>query len=273
VKAMVAALVLAAPAFSGRPARSPIASGMGTASATVSAPVSLMIRSYAANVEVVASAKARISVTVVDRPAVRVALVDTGGDRIEPEFAGKRQLHDGTMRVSLPRGSAIEISTVTGRVAVSGLGGSARIRGMSGPVKLAGADEVDVETVDGAVEVTEAAGQVRVHTTSGSVLVVGTAPPARLEVETASGQVDYRGPCARGCHLDVDSVSGDVRFALDAQSSFSASAISTSGRLNDALALGLRPRQDHAWVEGRYGDGEGLIECETFSGNIEFRPR
>jgi hypothetical protein len=71
----------------------------------------------------------------------------------------------------------------------------------------------------------------------------------------------------------VDSVSAEVRFFLSRDSSFSASVISTSGQLKDALGVALRRKEgasEGSWAEGRYGGGEGLIECETFSGDISF---
>ena len=32
----------------------------------------------------------------------------------------------------------------------------------------------------------------------------------------------------------------------------------------EEIAVGLRPRGEHAWSEGRYGTGDGLIECDVF---------
>ena len=276
MKALFAALSLSLPAAAERPPRPVLGSGSGSASAPMRGPVAFSLRSYAADVDVVASAQPRLAVSVTDKPGMRVALLSTGGDRIEVEFAGKRQLHDGKLRIEVPRGSSIDVSAVSGRVSVSGLGGRVRIRGMSGEVKVAGATEVDVETVDGAVEVSDAAGQVRIHTISGSSAVVASEPASRLELETSSGQVAFRGPCGKGCHLDIDTVSGEVRFALGPESSFAASVISTSGKVHDDLPVGLRAvggPSEGAWSEGRYGDGDGVIECETFSGDISFAAR
>jgi putative adhesin len=272
VRALLAALIVAAPGIPGRAGRQELAAGRGSASAAVAGAIAFNLRSYAADVEVVASAQDRVSVTV-DQQALRVALLGAGGTRVEAEFGGKRQLHEGRLRVELPRGSSVDISTVEGRISIAGVGGNARIRGMSGEVKIDAAADVDAETVDGAVIVSGATGQVRVHTTSGAIRVEAPDPAARAEVETASGEVSLRGACGRGCHLDVDSVSGDVRFALDRGSSFSASVISTSGKVRDELSLGLRSKREAGWAEGHHGNADGLIECETFSGNVDFVAR
>ncbi len=272
MRGLIAALILAAPGIPGRAGRQELAAGRGSASAAVAGAIAFNLRSYAADVEVVTSAQDWVTVTV-DQAALRVALLGAGGGRIEAEFGGKRQLHEGRLRMELPRGSSVDISTVGGRVSIAGVGGNARIRGMSGDVKIEAAADVDAETVDGAVMVSGATGQVRVHTTSGAIRVEAADPAARAEVETASGEVSLRGACGRGCHLDVDSVSGDVRFALDRGSSFSASVISTSGKVRDELSLGLRSKREAGWAEGHYGNADGLIECETFSGNVDFVAR
>lgn len=266
---MILLLVLLAAADGGQ---RELASGAGSASWAAHRPVRFSIRSYAADIEVVASPSGTLTVSAPGQ----VRLVAAGGDRVEAEFGGKRQLHDGRIRVSLPRGSALDAGAVSGSVNVSGVGGEARIRGMSGQVRVLGASEVDVETVDGAVEVGGSTGAVRIHTVSGSTTVSASRPSARLELETASGPVDFRGPCGAGCHIDVDSVSGDVRFALDAGSSAAARVVSTSGKVRDELGLSFRRKpgaSEGDFSEGSVGGGDGLIECETFSGNVSFFAR
>jgi hypothetical protein len=250
-----------------------LAAGLGLASYVPRQPVHFSIRSYAADVEAVVSPSGAL---VVSAAGVRLRLVASGGDRVEVEFGGKRQLHEGAVRVELPRGSSIDAGAVSGSVSVTGVGGDARVRGMSGQVRVQGAAEVDVETVDGAVAVADASGAVRIHTVSGTVRVDAGQAAARLQVETASGPVDFRGPCGAGCHVDVDSVSGEVRYALDRGSSLTARVVSTSGKVSDSLGLALRRKPgspDADFSEGALGAGDGLIECETFSGNVSFRPR
>jgi DUF4097 and DUF4098 domain-containing protein YvlB len=234
----------------------------------VTAPVSFSVRTYAADVEVVAGP--RVALTVPDKPAAHPAIRTLGGNRYEAEFDGKHQLHEGALRLELPAGSSVDVSTVTGRVRIAGISGPARVRGMSGAVRVAGATDVDVETVDGGIEVEGASGKVRIHTTSG-VAALAAQSFGEVELETASGAATFRGRCGAKCHLDVDSVSGEVRFSLAQDSSFAASVITTSGHLRDELGVRLNRRE--SWMEGRYQGGDGVVECETFSGDIVFGPR
>jgi DUF4097 and DUF4098 domain-containing protein YvlB len=227
----------------------------------------LTLRTYAASVDVAVGPK--LLVTAAD-PRVHATLREAGGGRVDVEFDGKRQLHDGALRVEVPPGTAIEVSTVLGHVTVTGTGGAARVRGMSGAVSVSGASDVDVETVDGDIDVANAAGKVRIHTTSGKSTVAASSL-GDVEVETASGNASFRGGCGARCHLDVDSVSGEVHFSLAPDSSVSASLITTSGHLRDSLGLALHSRE--SWTEGKLHGGDGTIECETFSGDIVLAPR
>jgi DUF4097 and DUF4098 domain-containing protein YvlB len=262
----VIALLLALAAETG-------ASGDGRASMAVDRPVSLVIRSNAAAVEVVRSPSGALAVSA---PGQKIRLLVAGGDRVEVEFGGKRQLHHGTVKVELPRGSALDAGAISGQISVTDVGGPARIRGMSGDVKIAGATEVDAETVDGTVTASAVSGPLRIHTVSGGVVVETSQPASRLDVETASGNVHFRGPCGPGCQLDVDTVSGEVSFALDRKSSLSARVVSTSGKVRDELGLQLRRKtgaSEGDFAEGALGAGDGLIECETFSGDVTFSAR
>jgi len=65
-----------------------------------------------------------------------------------------------------------------------------------------------------------------------------------------------------GLVVDVDTVSGEVRMALDARSSFGLRFTSHSGKLRDR---GASSGGNDNWTEAVWGAGEGRIECETFS--------
>ena len=262
--------VLLATALLATAAQTQLATGAGSASARVAGPVKLELRAYAADLEIVASDKLAVTITVEGKPGLRIALLGSG-DRIEAQFGGKRQLREGHARIELPRGSSVDLSSVSGSVVVRGLGGEARVRGMSGRVEVSGALQAEVETIDGAVRVVASAGPLRVHTISGAIAIESPTSALQAEVETSSGAFSYRGPCGRGCRVDVDSVSGTLSFALDRSSSFALDFDTHSGKLKDLLGLDAgrtEKRGDDQWRELRFGAGEGAIECETFSGDV-----
>jgi DUF4097 and DUF4098 domain-containing protein YvlB len=237
-----------------------VASGSGMVTAEAPPRVIFELRTYAANVEVVQGPAESVTVSTPGTAGARIEIERTGA-RFEARVDGRRQVRDGTVRLELPAGSKVEITTVTGAVDVSGALGEVRARTMSGRVASAGAREVDVETIDAAVKVA-AEGSIRVHTIAGAVQVDGRGPALEAEVETSSGPVDVRGLCGKGCRVDVDTVSGEVRLALDAKSSFGLRFTSHSGKLRDR---GATTAGNDAWTDTVWGSGEGRIECETFS--------
>jgi hypothetical protein len=237
-----------------------VASGSGTATAPAGTPVTFELRTYAAAVEVVQGPAESVTVSTPGAPGTRIEIEANGG-RFEARVGGRRQVREGRVRLALPAGSSVEITTVTGAVDVSAALGDVRARTMSGRVTSAGARDVDVETIDAAVKIA-ADGNVRVHTIAGAVQVDGRGPALQREVQTSSGPVDVRGLCGKGCRIDVDTVSGEVRLALDAKSSFGLRFTSHSGKLRDR---GTSTGGNDAWTDAVWGAGEGRIECETFS--------
>ena len=237
-----------------------IASGSGSATVPVRSPVTFELRTYAAAVEVVQGRADSVSVSSPGASGARIE-IEANGDRLEARVDGRRQVREGKIRLELPPGSSVEITTVTGPVDVSAPLADARVRTMSGRVTSAGARDVDVETIDAAVKVV-ADGNVRVHTIAGAVQVESKGPALQAEVETSSGPVELRGLCGKSCRIDVDTVSGEVRMALDARSSFGLRFTSHSGKLRDR---GASSGGNDNWTEAVWGAGEGRIECETFS--------
>ena len=277
----LAGLVAAAALADGAAAegsRSRLAEGKGAASAPVQGPVSVKLRVGTASIEVLPSDKAEVRVEVKDRPALLIALFAAGAERIELEFDGRSRLQQGALRLWVPKKSRLELASLEGAIAVRGIGGEVRVRGMSGDVDVLGAAQVDVESIDGEVDVLDATGPVAVRTISGNVTVSSASTAPRFDAETESGNIEWRGACAQGCHLDADTVSGQLRFTLDPKaSSFEVRFMSQSGKLHDALGARAEPakeaRKGPAWSAATFGAGAGEIECESFSGNLSLQPR
>jgi putative adhesin len=248
------------------------AKGRGTATLEVKGPVTFQVRAQGGEVEVVATDKRQVSVTLSDAPPEEITL-SAFGDRVEPSFRGRRTLRRGKLRVELPRGSRLDLASMSGDVSAQRIA-DVRVRTMSGDVKLSGVSRVDVQTISGDARIEEAAGPVRLHTVSGSMTVAtsGTAP--QVEFQSASGSLDWSGVCAKDCHLSAETVSGDLRLSLDPKSSFELSYTSHSGELRDELDLAVKraPRRKHGmasgWLEASYGKGEGVIEADAFSGSL-----
>jgi Putative adhesin len=248
------------------------AKGRGSASLAVNGPVTFQVRAQAGEVEVVSTDKRQVSVTWTEAPAEDIALF-AFGDRIEPSFRGRRTLRRGKLRVELPRGSRLDLSSMSGDVTAQRIG-DVRIRTMSGDVKLSGIAKADVQTVSGDARIENAAGPVRLHTVSGNGTVSTSSSAPQVEFHSASGSLDWSGLCARDCHLSAETVSGDVHLNVDPKSSFELSYTSHSGELRDEVSLAVKraPKRKHGmasgWLEATFGRGEGVIEADAFSGSL-----
>ncbi len=254
------------------------AKGRGSATLPVRGPVTFQIRLQSGDLEVVSTDKQQVAVTLTDAPADDVALY-AYGDRVEPSFRGRRTLKRGKLRVELPRGSRLDLSSMSGDVTAQRIG-DVRIRTMSGGVKLLGVAKADVQSISGDTRIEDAAGPVRLHTVSGKAVVSTTGTAPQVEFQSASGSLDWAGACAKDCHLSAETVSGEVRLAVDPKSSFELSYSSHSGELRDEVNLAVKrsPRRKaglmtSGWIEATYGRGEGVIEADAFSGNVTVRRR
>jgi hypothetical protein len=248
------------------------ARGNGSATLAVKGPVTFQMHAQAGEVEVVGTDKQQVSISVGDAPAEEVRL-SAFGDRIEPSFRGRRLLRRGKLHVELPRGSRLDIGTLSGGVSAQRVG-EVRIHTLSGDVKLAGVTKAEVQSISGDVRIDDASGPVRLHLVSGRATVQTSGAAPQLEFQSTSGSLDWGGTCGRDCHLSAETVSGEVRLALDPRSSFELSYTSHSGELRDELNLAVKraPTRKHGmssgWMEATFGKGEGVIEADAFSGNL-----
>src|SRR5207237_10002308 len=78
-------------------------------------------------------------------------------------------------------------------------------------------------------------------------------------------------------HVSTETVSGQIAMAVDSRSSFELSYSSHSGDFRNDLSLDVKraPKRKHGgvggWLEAVYGKGEGVIECDAFSGDLQIR--
>ena len=252
----------------------------GAAALAVKGRVTFRLRVQSGEVEVVASDKPQIAVSVGGVPVTGDVQLLQFGDRVEAEFNGRRHLNRGKLRVELPKGSNLEFDSASGDVSVQQVGGDVRVRTMSGDVKILGARNADVESISGDVTVSVTGPRLRLHLVSGTAHATTADPGVQLAFQSASGNLEWNGVCAKGCHLQTETVSGDIKLQPDAaRSSFELSYSSHSGDLRDELKLEVKraPKRKHGgmggWLEAVYGKGEGVIECDAFSGDLIVRKK
>src|SRR5207253_8471754 len=188
------------------------ARGRNAATLPVRGPITFQLRAQSGDIEIASSERSQVSVTVTESPDQETALY-AFDDRVAPTFRGRRTLHRGKVRIELPRGSRVDLSSMSGDVSVRDTR-EVRIRTMSGDVKLAGVGKADVQTISGDVRIDDASGAVRLHTVSGHGIVNTSNPSPQVEFQSASGNMDWSGVCGKDCHLSAETVSGELQLAL-----------------------------------------------------------
>jgi DUF4097 and DUF4098 domain-containing protein YvlB len=198
-------------------------------------------------------------------------------------------------RVQVPKGTKVEVGSVSGDVQVDGVHG-----------------ETGVNSVSGDVRVSDAANLVRAKSVSGDVVVERARSENNLDIASVSGEVTVIDVRAEG--LDVGSVSGDVRMddmwceegkfdSVSGDLRYSGS-IATAGRyefkshsgdvvitIGDDVGFELEARTFSGDIESEFemrvssevrrrrnmsavvGDGSAIIEATTFSGDVSLRRR
>ena len=214
------------------------ARGSGSATIPVHGPVTFQVRAQSGEIEVVSSDRQQVSVTLTGVPAEDIALY-AYGDRVEPSFRGRRTLRRGKLHVEVPRGSRLDISSMSGDVSAQRVG-EVRIRTMSGQVKLSGVAKADVQSISGDTRIEDSSGPVRLHTVSGTSVVSSSGNAPQVEFQSASGSLEWAGLCGKDCHLSAETVSGELRLLVDPKSSFELSYSSHSGELRDEMNLAVK---------------------------------
>ena len=192
---------------------------------------------------------------------------------------------DSDLTVSVPKGSSLEVETVSadarvtevagkidaetvsGDLTVERAQGQVHAESISGDVTVsADAPSATVKTTSGDASVTGSIGAVRAESVSGKVTVSGTLE--RLDVETISGDIDVKGAVAE---VKAESVSGDVSVDKALQQ---AEASTVSGDIK-ASAERLRAAE-FSTQSGRVdftGDltETGTLKVSTKSGEVTVR--
>jgi hypothetical protein len=167
----------------------------------------------------------------------------------------------------------LQIDSVSGDIVVAAAPQRARIQSVSGDQRLTlNSPRVGVESVSGDVVLNgRLKAEVAVETVSGEIRIDSRGEALRsLRLNSVSGDADARIALAPGGEVKTETVSGDVRLVLPRALSARVEASSFSG---DLEAPGAKVQKQEfgpgSSLEHRYGDGNGEIHLQTFSGDAE----
>ncbi|OGX90949.1 DUF4097 family beta strand repeat-containing protein [Hymenobacter coccineus] len=157
--------------------------------------------------------------------------------------------------VTLPAGTALRLSTITGDLDLQDLTG-----------------EITAKTVSGDLQFANLSGAVTARTISGDAKVTHRGPRA-VNVKTVSGNVKLT--TENGAATDVASVSGDVDVSWPAAEGADLSLRSVTGEVYADPAVAFSNRRAHSLIgytlKGTLGSGGPLVQIESVSGDVFFR--
>lgn len=206
-------------------------------------------------------------------------------------FGGSSKMAPSTLELHVPRGASLDVNVISAPLVIDGLaGGAVEINTISGNVRIhARTPSLQVDSVSGAIEFSGHAEQASLQTVSGEILApalgskvklqtisgriqAGGGPWRKFSLSTVSGDVQLSGGLTSGGDADIDSMSGDVQWRLPAATSAVLHASSFSGDLHSDFGSPTQARRGPgSSLDARLGAGDGKIHIETFSGDLRLR--
>ena len=203
---------------------------------------------------------------------------------------------EGDIKVSVPRVARIDADTVSADVSVADAAGAVRVNSVSGEVTLrtrsrdleASSVSGDVDVVgngaDGRVEARSVSGDVRIQGVSAEIQVesvsgnvdVQRSKVTRLSMKSTSGDVAYAGGIAGTGSFEFQTVSGDVKVALEGPRDATFDISTFSGDIDNGFGPKARRTSEYApGYELRFTEGKGAarIRINTLSGEVDLTGR
>jgi DUF4097 and DUF4098 domain-containing protein YvlB len=195
------------------------------------------------------------------------------------------------LQIQVPKGSHLEVSTVSADVEANGISGAARLGTVSGGISLnSSASRIDVKTVSGDTTVvgsakgaqitaTSVSGTLRVSDVDGSVdaenvsgdTKVASRHVSTLKMSATSGNLIFDGSLFKGGNYDLNNVSGDVEVVTDGTPDARFDVSSFSGDIDNGF--GPKPTRVSKYSPGMElhftsGSGSATLSARTLSGDI-----
>lgn len=211
-----------------------------------------------------------------------------------PDRSWGRKNIDANLTISVPRGSSLDIGTVSSDIDVEGIEGEQELQSVSGDITTeAFARDIQAETVSGDVEIEAKGGKVEgeweLSTVSGDITAIGLSGDIEAEVvsgdievvggafdrgqmETVSGDINFSGTLRDAGKLGIESVNGsvDVEFIGPLSARFDVETF--NGRIRNCF--GPKPERTSKYAPGlelefTEGSGTGRVSISTLNGNLD----
>jgi len=193
--------------------------------------------------------------------------------------------------VSVPVGTRVQASAVSGDIRVRATGGELQVSTVSGSVEAADANDritiasvsgdvrasklrgrTSISTTSGDLELDDVAGDLSVHSVSGDIRT-RRLRSAHVRAETVSGEVTYGGSIDANGSYEFSTHSGGVRLEIPPGAGANLDLQTFSGSISSSFPITLQPDDVQRSRRGRQlqftiGNGGARISAHAFSGDI-----
>ena len=189
--------------------------------------------------------------------------LDISGDRqswsIEVELSDDRRVEGSDITIRIPKGSRLEIETVSAEVEISEVLG-----------------RVDIETISGGVEIHGDPRDADVSTISGRIRLVTRNPLLGGDFSTISGEIELDAELDADGNFDFETVSGDIVLKLSRSMSAEFEIETFSGSIR--TQFGVEAEKSSKWLPSEelyfsLGGGGAQVSVSSVSGSVKLLER
>jgi len=202
----------------------------------------------------------------------------------------RSHMSDARYEVSVPVGTRVHASAVSGDVTVRGTAGETLVNSVSGDIEVRDAQErVEMHTVSGDIKASKLRGRIRANSVSGDITaedVVGDfegksvsggatirGALTGIEFESVSGDFDFAGDIRGDGSYSVNTHSGDIHLVLPSNTGATLELQTFSGDVRPGFPITLQPGEQPLGRRNRQlrftvNGGGPRLHLETFSGDI-----
>jgi DUF4097 and DUF4098 domain-containing protein YvlB len=208
--------------------------------------------------------------------------------------SGARRVDSSELRISMPQGGRVVVSSVSADVVIRGVGGAQRLQSVSGNVDtVVSGEDVQVKTVSGDLKLSSdgSPGLVTVTTVSGDATLRGVAGEIvlqtvsgdlevdgdqleRARMRTTNGSAVLRSAPAPSARIEMEAVNGTLTLVVLGAPDAEFTLETFNGNIDNAF--GPEPVRTSRYAPGKElrfttGEGSARVNMETLNGSIILR--
>jgi DUF4097 and DUF4098 domain-containing protein YvlB len=194
--------------------------------------------------------------------------------------------HDN-ISVTVPSNVKLHAMTTSGAIDIRGVLGPIRCITTSGDIRIhkAGKNQISIRSISGDISVDSMGGSLKVKTVSGDVeasarnkinitsvsgdITLDQKPASKSVVKTTSGQIRIKGALSKNGKMKIRSHSGNIQVDLKALAGAAFALRSYSGRLKVKRGKRGHLAEVNSIFRGIFGKGKANVKLTTFSGDVQ----